>query len=295
MHTLDQLNAFVEVYENGSYSAAAKRLKKDRTTIRELVKAYEDCLGLELFSIIGRKAVPTEYAEKLINQVRIVTIQNQSLVQYGHSLFEKGIDELKIGYESCFPVDFIEKIEALSLLHYPNLRVHWIASSREECLDFLMAGEMDFALLSSKGMAYAEKPVQFTHLGYVPFGLYVGKDSDWASKKLISMDDIHNSIQYQLEERGNDSIIKSFANHTRKINDFSLLLTFLRTNGWAYLPQHRTRYWVEKGELIKKESALLAKDYKIPFSVFSRVGNENLPIHSTVNRWFCEYASMYLD
>ncbi|MBD1559467.1 LysR family transcriptional regulator [Vibrio sp. S9_S30] len=295
MHTLDQLNAFVEVYESGSYSAAAKKLKKDRTTIRELIKAYEDGLGLELFSIIGRKAVPTEYAVKLINQARIVIIQNQSLVQYGHSLYEKGVDELKIGYESSFPTDFIEKIEELSLLHYPNLRVHWIVSSRLECLDALMSGDMDFALLSSRGMVYAENPVQFTHLGYVPFGLYVGKESKWTTKKRISMDDIHNSIQYQLEERGNDSLIQPFANHTRKVNDFSLLLSFLRKNGWAYLPQHRTRYWVEKGELIKKESALLAKDYKIPFSVFTRVGSENLPVHVTVNRWFYEYASMYLD
>ncbi|SKA60901.1 helix-turn-helix domain-containing protein [Enterovibrio nigricans] len=65
MHTIEQLTAFISVYEKGSYSAAAAALGKSRTTVREHVMAYEDTLGYSLFVIEGKKrfllTVPTSF------------------------------------------------------------------------------------------------------------------------------------------------------------------------------------------------------------------------------------------
>ena len=59
MFSYEHLLAFCTTYEASSYSGAAKQLGKDRTTIRDQVKAVEDLYGVTLFEIVGKKATPT--------------------------------------------------------------------------------------------------------------------------------------------------------------------------------------------------------------------------------------------
>ena len=54
IYSFAQLEAFTAVAENGSLSKAAVALKKDRTTLRDLVDFLEDGLGYALFIRDGR-------------------------------------------------------------------------------------------------------------------------------------------------------------------------------------------------------------------------------------------------
>ncbi|GAL31557.1 transcriptional regulators LysR family [Vibrio maritimus] len=55
MFSYEHLAAFCATVEEGSYSQAARKLQKDRTTIREQIKALEDSYAVTLFEIQARR------------------------------------------------------------------------------------------------------------------------------------------------------------------------------------------------------------------------------------------------
>lgn len=75
--SIEQLQSFVAVYEQGSFSKAAQELDKHRTTIGQVISNLEDELAVELFERVGRTAQPTEdatllyrYAKQVIEQAK---------------------------------------------------------------------------------------------------------------------------------------------------------------------------------------------------------------------------------
>ncbi|WP_375320059.1 LysR family transcriptional regulator [Aliivibrio logei] len=48
MFSYEHLTSFFAMVKEGSYSQAARKLGKDRTTIREQIKALEDSYAIEL-------------------------------------------------------------------------------------------------------------------------------------------------------------------------------------------------------------------------------------------------------
>lgn len=72
----EQLLAFVTVYEELSFSKAAVKLNKHRTTTGQVISNLEDQLAITLFDRVGRSVEPTEdghllyhYAKKQSNRL----------------------------------------------------------------------------------------------------------------------------------------------------------------------------------------------------------------------------------
>ena len=75
--SIEQLLAFVTVYDQLSFSKAAVKLNKHRTTIGQVITNLEDQLAVSLFERVGRSVKPTEdghhlyhYAKQTIEQAR---------------------------------------------------------------------------------------------------------------------------------------------------------------------------------------------------------------------------------
>ncbi|MCW8331005.1 LysR family transcriptional regulator [Photobacterium sp. SDRW27] len=95
--SFDQLQAFVAVAEQGSFSKAARVLKKDRSTIHQQVGNLEIDLGLELFDRSGKFPVMTDVAQPIFRHAMLVIRQAEQLQSVSESLFnqqEPGVDYL---------------------------------------------------------------------------------------------------------------------------------------------------------------------------------------------------------
>lgn len=69
MFSYEHLNSFCATYDEQSYSKAARAIGKDRTTIREQVKALEDSYRTILFTIEGkRRYLPALHVLFISNQ-----------------------------------------------------------------------------------------------------------------------------------------------------------------------------------------------------------------------------------
>src|SRR5207247_4138799 len=67
---LDQLRAFVELVEHGSFTAAAKQLNLTQPAITHQVQELERRFKTALVERIGKRAYPTQAGEKLIEHAR---------------------------------------------------------------------------------------------------------------------------------------------------------------------------------------------------------------------------------
>ncbi|MGF1748652.1 LysR family transcriptional regulator [Vibrio cionasavignyae] len=286
-HSLEQLNAFVAVCDAQSYSGAGRALGKDRTTVRELVKAYEDILGYGLFQTQGRSVIPTVQALALLPQVRLVLRQNEKLFQFSHAVFDYPTTNINIVYDNDLPHELVRNIEVRALQRYPELRINWYARGRDSSLEGIVSGEIDFAILPARGGVRPGAPVNYKHLGHVRYGIYVGARSPLASIKEFTLEDAQLEIQYvsehSLQTKG---LITTFSSHCRTVSSNSLLMSMLETGGWALLPIHIASKLSNQASLIQLSSPLLTSDIKIPFSLFYQVGAEANPILANMLTWF---------
>jgi len=70
--TLDQLRVFAAVCEAGSFSAAARNLRRAQSAVSYAVANLEELLGLALFERGHRKAVLTEAGRAVLSDARLV-------------------------------------------------------------------------------------------------------------------------------------------------------------------------------------------------------------------------------
>ena len=90
IYSFAQLEAFTAVAETGSLSKAAVALKKDRTTLRDLVDFLEDGLGYALFIRDGRTLRLTPEGEQpfswtMCRNCRIYLHQSSAVISLGES------------------------------------------------------------------------------------------------------------------------------------------------------------------------------------------------------------------
>ncbi|WP_047047261.1 LysR family transcriptional regulator [Vibrio mexicanus] len=294
MHSLEQLNAFIAVFEKGSYSAAGRTLNKDRTTVRELIKSYEDILGFTLFTIQGRKAIPTDYGNGIYPQVKLVLRQNHQLDLYTKELFEHNLHELTFCFDSDFPSDFIRQIESKALEAYPEVRINWVQKHREQALDALESGDLDLVFLPTKYNLLPKQTILYKNIGYINYHFYVGSQSPLSSHEEITLEDTQLEIQYIAEHTvKTDGLIKPFSSHCRVVGSNELLLSLLELRGWAVLPDHIASKWEAEGRIIKKPSPLLVDDVKIPASVFFSASSQYNPIIAQILDWCSDIAEHY--
>ena len=101
--TLDQWSALAAVVEGGSYSNAADALHKSQSTLTYAVKKIEELLGIQLFTIQGRKAVLTPNGELLYRRGRTLLDEAAQLEAAAAQLARGWEPEIGIAAEILFP------------------------------------------------------------------------------------------------------------------------------------------------------------------------------------------------
>src|SRR4029077_14000697 len=77
--SLDQMRAFIAAADEGSFSAAARKLRRAQSVVSELVSGLEGQIGVTLFDRSGRYPVLTPEGTALLAEARVVAAGVDSL------------------------------------------------------------------------------------------------------------------------------------------------------------------------------------------------------------------------
>ena len=121
--TLDQLRILVAVAETGSFSAAARRLRRVQSAVSQSVQALEATLGLTLFDRAERIPRLTEAGRALLLDARQVLSNTEGLRAHAESIASEVEPELSLAVETLLPEDPLRaSLKALSK-EFPQLPV----------------------------------------------------------------------------------------------------------------------------------------------------------------------------
>lgn len=161
---LDNLRVFLAAVDEGSFSAAARKLGRVPSAVSMAIANLEADLGLTLFDRAGREPRPTERALALLPHARQLAEQLHRLNTHALSLSQS--------LESCLTLAVVPELmastpwnEALRHLadEFPLLEVEVLSAPQSDALAMLRGGRAQLALVFERvGMDPSE---QFQEVG----------------------------------------------------------------------------------------------------------------------------------
>jgi DNA-binding transcriptional LysR family regulator len=101
--TINQLRAFVAVCDQGSFSGAARKLRRAQSAISHAIKALENAFDMELFERNTRKAQLTAAGRSLLPDARAVISRTEEMKNRAGAIAKAGASQISVAIDAYFP------------------------------------------------------------------------------------------------------------------------------------------------------------------------------------------------
>jgi DNA-binding transcriptional LysR family regulator len=256
--TLDQLRVLMAVAEEGSFSAAGRRLGRVQSAISQSVQALETALGVQLFDRALKTPVLTEVGRALLGQARQVVLEAAELQAQATAIGAGMEPELTLAVDNLFPSPpLIASLRALRL-QFPDLPVTLHTAPILAAERLLREGKAHFALCGLR-------PGDSTDLVAEPLTMIEMTPTAAADHPLVlhgaplSRERLGRHVQLILTDPLAPPDAPTFgviSSRVWRFVDLSRRLDFLRAGfGWANMPSHLVASDINNGELTRLELA----------------------------------------
>lgn len=253
--TVDQLRLFVAAAEEGSFSAAGRKLFKVQSAVSYGIANLEESLGVELFDRTKRSPVVNDSGKVLLVRAKHILMQIDQLHNQAQSI-KMGLEShLSVGVDVFFPQKYL-----IQLCHdfretYPNTPLEIHSEALGSSLDAVLKKRCHIGLA---GPLFRETTqVQTYPLGNVLLITVVSQDHPLAllKKEFLTEEDLTGHIQIVLRDRTKQSAGKQngiLSSHTWSVHDLetkkSLIVGGL---GWGNMPVHSVTEEIRTGQLVR--------------------------------------------
>jgi DNA-binding transcriptional LysR family regulator len=143
---LDQLRAFVEVIERGSFTAAARELNLTQPAVTHQVQELERRFKVPLVERFGKRAYLTQAGEKLIEHARNL-LEEDSRTQVGMRRFSDGwLGRVRIGTSMTLLMYLLPPILRKLKRDHPQLELNLKSGFTATTLQMLKTNALDLGL-----------------------------------------------------------------------------------------------------------------------------------------------------
>jgi len=157
--SLDQWRALLAVIDRGGYAPAAEFLGKSQSAVSYLIRQLESQLGVAVFELQGRRAVPTAAGQVLYRRARQLLDQAQAL-EHTASMLGRGVEaEIAIAADLILPADQVLRCLQRFYQEFPNTRVELIESVLSGTEDALVQRLVDLAITARVPVGFLGDPV----------------------------------------------------------------------------------------------------------------------------------------
>ncbi len=250
--SLDQIRAFIAAAEEGSFSAAARRLGCAQSAVSDLIRRLEGETAVQLFSRATRSPTLTIAGERLLVDAKLVAAAANKLNCHARSLAQGVEPQLEFVVDVYFPFSIVAKAAMEFQEAFPDVPLRLYVEVLGGALEPVLKGHTRFAVVGGPALGLssivAERlcdvelvPVAAPHH---PLGRLDGP---------ISCEILARHVQLVLTERttvatGRDHNVLS--PRTWRLSDLvaktSLLLNGL---GWGFVPRHAVGRDIAEGRL----------------------------------------------
>lgn len=231
----EALTAFVETVSCGSFSAAARRLRKSQSTISTAISHLEADLGFALFDRSSRHPTLTEEGKRVLGYVQAILTASERLDEAAISLSGETEARLTFVLSDTLHPDVLEELMVQFDRKFPHTEFECLIGEDEDVIDLLQKGRAQVGLIEARedyptDMGVTRLPMQSW------MGLYVADSHPLASQEKLQWEQLHTWRELRL-----NTYLESGTNVARgpvwSAPNYLLLLSMaVQGFGWCALP-----------------------------------------------------------
>ncbi|WP_336219688.1 LysR family transcriptional regulator [Citrobacter amalonaticus] len=193
----EALTAFVETVSSGSFSAAARRLRKSQSTISTSIAHLEADLGIQLFDRSSRQPVLTEEGKKVLGYVQAILSASDRLDEAALSLAGETEARLTFVLSDTLHPDVLEELMVQFDHQFPHTEFECLIGEDVDVIDLLQKERAQVGLIEARESYPTD--IGATRLPMQTWmGLYVAASHPLAVEKALRWDQLHSWRELRL-------------------------------------------------------------------------------------------------
>src|ERR1700688_119421 len=257
--SLDQLRTFIAAVDEGSFSAASRKLLRAQSVVSETISNLEEQIGVQLFDRSGRYPKITPAGSAILGDARTI-ITGVDLLKARAKGMSAGLEpELSVVIDVFYPIDAITQVATEFRQKYPGVALRIYVEALGGAVKPVLEGQCSIGVIGSLPVI----PDTLTHerLPGIAFLMVAAREHPLASYKgKIPKEVLGKHTQIILTDRSELSAGREFgvmSPTTWRLADlFAKHHFLLKGLGWGGMPLHAVRRDLEEGRL----SALSIED-----------------------------------
>jgi DNA-binding transcriptional LysR family regulator len=261
--SLDQLRAFIAAVDEGSFSAAGRKLRRAQSAVSELISNLEGQIGVALFDRSERYPKLTAAGILLLADARSV-IANIDLLKARAKGISGGLEsELSVVVDVLFPFEAIAESAREFRDRYPRTPLRLYVEALGGAYQPVLDGRCSLGVVGSLPIApsaTSSERLQGVAMAMVashdhPLGKYSG---------VIPKSELAKHVQLVLTDRSQLTAGREFgvmSPLTWRLSDlFAKHAFLLKGLGWGGMPVHAVHQDINEGKLVKLQIEDLPDD-----------------------------------
>ncbi|HHE8492003.1 TPA: LysR family transcriptional regulator [Enterobacter ludwigii] len=251
--SIDQLRTFIAAVDEGSFSAAGRKLRRAQSVVSATLANLESQVGFPLFERTGRYPKLTEAGAALLEAARH-TLAGMDAFKAKARILAEGLEpELAVSVDVMFPIEILTAVVKEFHLAFPGIPLRLYVEALGAVLKPLLAGNCRVAIIGSLPDVPTGCASEF--LLSVPAVAVVSPDHPLAKMAgPILRPVMENAVQLVLADRSSLTAGRNFgvmSAKTWRLGDMGAKHAFLRAGlGWGYMPLPMVEDDLANGRLV---------------------------------------------
>ena len=285
--TLDQLRTFLAVVDEGSFSAAGRRLKRVQSAVSHAIATLEAQLEVALFDRRQRRPVLTDEGRALLGPARAVLAELDTLGRVADSLASGLEPSLSLAVDALLPpVVLVDLARELATTH-PTVQLSVITDTLGAVARLVEDGTCPLGVVSSAVETPGLVRQHLTRVQLIPVAAPTHPLAK--ARGPLSTERLGAHLQVVFSERGPEKRAPDRAvlsPSTWRIADLGVKHALLLGGlGWGNMPAHLIREDLAAGRLVRLRPAAWSEDeWHLSLAVVHRPGLPRGP----ATRWLLE-------
>ena len=259
--TLDQLRILASVVDEGSFSAAARKLQRVQSAVSTAMANLEDQLTIPLWDRAQRAATLTDAGKALLTSARRVLAEVDALrkVAAGMTLGLEAFVSLCV--DATFPLDALVDMCRGFAKEFPTVELRVDVQSMSVVTERVLTGAATAGVASSVAQSPALERRALTPIRMIP--VVASRHPLAKVRGKLPMTALAEHVQIVLSERAEVGLPDQgvLSPHTWRVHDLHTKRAMLRAGlGWGNLPHHLVRGDLEKKQLVRIRPEAWADD-----------------------------------
>jgi len=185
---LDDLQAFVAVAEQGSFSRATEVLFITQPAVSKRIAALEQQLGTRLFDRIGHRVALTEAGEALLPRARDILMRVEDSRRAVRDLSGSVAGQLRIGTSHHIGLHRLPPVLRSFSRTYPDVELDIEFMDSEAACHAVEHGELELAIVT---LPLEPAPaLDLTPIWHDPLALVAGREHPLAQRRQVALDQL---------------------------------------------------------------------------------------------------------